>query len=249
MFALGLKKDGSQKVRSVDHMTQSQVNCSTVVREKMRHDSLDVLFEIMRSMKLSSNEPLSLYKADIDSAYRRIPLRPEHRSYATIAFKHEGMIMLLQHMAAPFGAASSVHHWERIGALICAIARRVLMLPLARYVDDFFSADREGSVEVATEVLQRLVDCLLGPGAAAADKLVHGNPLTVLGVEVTADEGGVTCRPDEKKAFKWCCRIQGFLKAGQLHSGEASKLAGALQWASQQLFKRLGRAMLRPIFK
>ena len=95
----------------------------------------------------------------------------------------------------------------------------------------------------------RLVDCLLGPGAAAPDKLCHGNPLTVLGVDITVDSYGMTCRPDAKKAFKWRCRIQKFLETGSLLSGEASKLAGALQWASQHTFRRLGRAMLRPIFQ
>ena len=236
-------------MRSVDHMTQSQVNASTVMMEKMGHDTLDVLIEIMRSMMVDSTDALSMYKADIDSAYRRIPLRPEHRCYATIAFKHKSMVLLLQHMATPFGAVSSVHNWERVGALICAIGRRVLKLPLARYVDDFFSVDREKSVGEASDVLRRLIDCLLGPGAAAPDKLMHSNPLTILGVQVSIDQLGVTSRPDAEKAFKWSCRIQGFLETGVLHSGDASKLAGALQWAGQQLFRRLGRAMLRPIFR
>ena len=97
--------------------------------------------------------------------------------------------------------------------------------------------------------LVRLVDCLLGQGAAAPDKLFHGNPLTVLGMDITIDESGMTCRPDAKKAFKWRCRIQKFLETGTLLSGDASKLAGALQWASQHTFRRLGRAMLRPIFQ
>ena len=104
-------------------------------------------------------------------------------------------------------------------------------------------------VRDAMLVCARLVDCLLGSGAAAPDKLVHGNPLTVLGVEMTVEATGVTCRPDAKKAFKWCCRIQKYLEEGTLLSGDASKLAGALQWACQHMFKRLGRAMLRPIFK
>ena len=56
-----------------------------------------------------------MYKGDIGSAYRRVPLKPEHRPYATVAYKHKGSIVLLQHMAAPFGGISSVHHWEREG--------------------------------------------------------------------------------------------------------------------------------------
>ena len=40
---------------------------------------------------------------------------------------------------------------------------------------------------------------------------------------------------------------QEILTTGVLHRGDAKKLSGALTWASQQSFKRLGRAMLRPI--
>ena len=52
----GLKKDGSKKIRSVDNMTQSQANASTVFQEKMGHDSLDVFFEIMRELKRATSK-------------------------------------------------------------------------------------------------------------------------------------------------------------------------------------------------
>ena len=39
------------------------------------------------------------------------------------------------------------------------------------------------------------------------------------------------------------------LERGRLTSGEASKLAGRLTWASQSCFRRMGRAMLSPIYK
>ena len=72
----------------MDHMTQSQVNASTVVQEKMRHQSLDEFYELMRIMveatevnppKASAQifscrllrcilqEELSMYKGDIGS--------------------------------------------------------------------------------------------------------------------------------------------------------------------------------------
>ena len=44
-----------------------------------------------------------------------------------------------------------------------------------------------------------------------------------------------------------CLWLQRILDSGRLCGGEAGKLAGALQWAAQHTFKRLGRAMIRPI--
>ena len=55
--------------------------------------------------------------------------------------------------------------------------------------------------------------------------------------------------PSEAKRRKWVAKLRAILEAGVLHSGEASKSAGALNWAGQQSFKRLGRAMLIPIRK
>ena len=49
----GLKPDGTRKVRAVDHMTQSQVNPSTVVKEKMGHESLDLFFGVMRALMMA----------------------------------------------------------------------------------------------------------------------------------------------------------------------------------------------------
>ena len=42
-------------------------------------------------------------------------------------------------------------------------------------------------------------------------------------------------------------RMRVALETGKLCAGEAKKLGGGLQWAGQKAFKRLGRAMLRPI--
>ena len=80
-------------------------------------------------------------------------------------------------------------------------------------------------------------------------KLEYGNPLTILGVECHLGREGAAFRPDEGEIQKWLRQIQGFLDAGFMHLGQASKLAGALQWATRCTFKRLGRAMLRPIYR
>lgn len=42
----------------------------------------------------------------------------------------------------PFGAVGSVHAWERVGALFLVALRKLLHIPLFRYVDDYFTFDR-----------------------------------------------------------------------------------------------------------
>ena len=74
-------------------------------------------------------------------------------------------------------------------------------------------------------------------------------PLPVLGVSILLSREGVTFSPEVTKRKKWAARIREALSSGRLTSGEASKLAGGLQWATQESFRRLGRAMIRAIFR
>ena len=70
----------------------------------------------------------------------------------------------------------------------------------------------------------------------------------MLGIKVSVGETGVRFEPEAAKKIKWRHKIQMALETGKLTGGEASKLAGALNWAGQKTFKRLGRAMFRPIY-
>ena len=65
-----------------------------------------------------------LWKADIDGAFRRIPVRPEHRWATAVAYMYRGVPMTSTHNGMPFGASSSVVAWHRIGEVLAHIARR-----------------------------------------------------------------------------------------------------------------------------
>ena len=62
-------------------------------------------------------DDLNLFKADIDSAFRRIPVSTEHRQFAWVAIKLANETRLYIHNAMPFGSRASVDHWERTGDL------------------------------------------------------------------------------------------------------------------------------------
>lgn len=71
----------------------------------------------------------------------------------------------------------------------------------------------------------------------------------MLGVLITLKAEGLTFWPSEDKVKKWLSTIEQHLASGRMCSGEASKMSGRLQWGTQRAFKRLGRAMLRPIVR
>ena len=67
---------------------------------------------------------------------------PSHRWACGVAYRVHGEAMWAVHHACPFGALASVHAWERIGAALCFLGRKLLNLALLRFVDDFFAPDR-----------------------------------------------------------------------------------------------------------
>ena len=219
----GVKPDGSAKVRAVDHMSWSaagrkrrkrsrmevkkaSVNGSCSVPERVAHDHLDDLAATMHAFFLLFGVLPALWKADIDAAFRRIPLVREHVSAAGVAWLFDNIAWVSCHLAMPFGAASSVWAWHRLGALICTIARVILHLPVMRYVDDYFAVERhsppcpcthflvahcvgvdrrQGEAEHAMWCFARLVRLLLGETSVADKKLEFGDQLLVLGMQVT----------------------------------------------------------------
>ena len=96
--------------------------------------------------------------------------------------------------------------------------------------------------------LARLVRLLLGPRAVSDRKLECGDALEILGLHVSFPLTGIHLFPAPKRVRKWVPLIKQALDAGKLCAGQASKLAGALSWAGQHCFERLGRAMLQPLF-
>ena len=260
----GFKKDGSVKVRAVYNYSwcapecgksssyrerkSRSVNGCTWLPEKLSHDHLDDLINFCRKMVLLLGVVPALFKADIASAFRRIPLMPEHVWAAGIMYRHAGRIWTSVHKSCPFGAKASVLNWERVGRFLCTVARRLLHIAMFEYVDDYFAAENPCVVEHAMQCFAKIVRALLGSSAIAADKLMFGASLDILGVNVMLAWDRFAMRPSNEEMKKCLVVINLALAEGVLRPGCASKLAGRLQWACQYMFHRLGRAMVRPLY-
>ena len=161
---------------------------------------------------------------------------------------HDGDIWVTGHLALMFGALAAVFGWDRVGAALAHLARKLLKIPTLRYVDDFFGPCAPATKEHTMASLARLVRLLLGPGAVSDKKLECGDELEILGLHVSFSLSGINLFPAPKKVRKWLFLIKQALDCGTLCAGQASKLAGVLSWAGQHCFERLGRAMLQPLF-
>ena len=207
------------------------------------------MFDVATRVQSASRAATVVWKADVDSAYRRVPICPRDRWAAHVAFLFQGVPYIARHNALMFGSVSAVHGWNRIGQLLAFLALHELSIPALRYVDDFFCAERSETANHAVSCFVQLVRVLLGHSAIADHKTCVGNPLEILGLDIFANLHGMRCMPREEKLFKWRSVIEHALSQNQLMPGIASKLAGALSWATQAMFRRIGRAMLRPLFR
>ena len=131
----GIDKDGRPKYRAVDDFTRSLMNAATAASEKLRCDTLDIFHATLRESVARmgvcvaycgvqrlrwafcsfSKVGQSLWKADIDAAFRRIPIRPDHRPFGYICFLHKGRVVVAEHITMMFGSVASVHNWDRVG--------------------------------------------------------------------------------------------------------------------------------------
>ena len=107
------KPDGSIKLRAVDNFSwadgnrceaavtarpskrarkELSVNGHTMPKEKLKHDTLDHLAACMRMLVALTGVIPGLWKADIDAAFRRVPVRACHRWACGVAFVVHGVV-------------------------------------------------------------------------------------------------------------------------------------------------------------
>ena len=108
----------------------------------------------------------------------------------------------------------------------------------SRYVDDYFACLQPECVEHGLACFAELVRLLLGKSAVSDRKLGFGNPLCVLGLDTEISALGMTCVPSRDKVVKWLGVIAQAIHDAHLTPGAASKLAGGLSWAAQNMFHR-----------
>lgn len=243
------RPDGTAKIRAVDDYSESGLNPTVLAQIKLANDSVECIELAIKALKGFGIEQVKLWKADVKSAYRRMPVRLSDRRFLGILLRVGKDIWMSKHLAAPFGAVGSVYEWDRLGNFLCHLGIKLLMLPVFRYVDDYFSAEPSATAEHAMSVFERLFACVLGPGTMAKEKLEAGLPLDVLGVSIDIVGNEVRVQLSEEKREKWRRELEEVLLADRLNSSRALKIAGKLSFAAVYSFMGIGRTMLWSVFR
>ena len=202
----GTRPDGTAKLRPCDDATASWVNGYAQLLEKLRLENLSDLHQLALLVHREFLKAgicavtLEVLKADVDSAFRRVPILPEHRKLAAVLFAVGNQLYSSTHLALPFGFTGSVVAWERVGAAIATIIRRALMIGVLRYVDDLFAVEQKATAKHALQCIARVTRAILGQSALAEEKMAVSSKEIVLGIEVNIGDGEIVYRVPEGKS-------------------------------------------------
>ena len=125
--------------------------------------------------------------------------------------------------------------------MLRSLARRLLKIPVLRYVDDYFGADRLQCAAGALSAFARsvpeishmcicvispqplpyvrLVRVCLGHSAVAERKLEVAMPLTILGIQVAISDLGVRFTLNDSKRVEWQKQLVAALDDAKLCPG------------------------------
>ena len=233
------------KVREVDSATVSLSNQLTAVTEKLKLPSTDRNVGRIRRQLKKRNCKLKGWILDEKKAYRQIPVRPAHRKFTVITLmdpvlKRAAYFVMISHS---FGLTAAVYNYNRRSALLNEIMNKIFFIPALSYYDDKFGFEEEDLIEGAHEIVKKL-HTWLGAGFDE-EKCKCGDEVEILGVTFDFKANEVKVK-EQRKAdiMSWLQRI---LDEEKLTPGEAGKLKGVLQFASSQIWGKVGRAFLRSL--
>ena len=236
------------RTRAVDDMTEMQLNPATEQTDRQVNASVLTLVWILL-MFLQAGIESRLWKRDIQNAFRRLPVRAEHVFLVWIVWMSGGTKTAAPHLGMPFGAVASVVAWHRVGAWLAKVVMIAARAPMARYVDDYFGASRLGVKWTGGRLLSLL--CSLTGFLCDSDKDVDEEVcMVVLGllVDVSMQQARVLVRLEQDKAKLWQDELLAAVKDECLHSWQAAKLAGRIQWALSAGRSKAGRSYLKAVF-
>ena len=235
------------RTRVVDHETENAVNLATHMSDRTKGDTLDSLVQLLR---LAHQRGLSvaLWKRDISRAFRRVPVRAAHLPFAFVVFEYLGKQWITGHTCMPFGSISAVLSWHRVGGAIRDIVEKLFLVPILRYVDDYFGIHRQ-KLQFTGGVCLDLVAGLLGFPCDASKSADHHELMKVLGacVQLHQCRHQVQVFVPEDRRLKYLAAIKEATHTA-LDSGQASKVAGQLSWTVTLAADKIGRAYIKPFF-
>ena len=139
---------------------------------------------------------------DIFAAYRKVPSsQPEFTTVAYWSVAHQ-RVEFTEVFGHPFGLLASVVNFHRVPTLLCAVARRVLAVPVDHFFDDYICvepASGRGSAQDALKAVHDIVRFGLAPKKRKASAQTNVELGVVCDMSRAASDGVVSFSPTESR--------------------------------------------------
>ena len=250
---------GISKIRCIDDFHESGINdcCSVFGRIRMGHIR-DMAYQAKAHHRKHPDVDLAIWKSDFKSAYRCVPILPEHQRYAYIMIynPNDGSIRIARQRAMPFGSIAAVYAWDRLAHAIVHIIEFYLQVPINRYVDDIFGIIPARYGPTLRNAIIRLVE-LCGFKLEPSKTPAPASHLVILGIFTKLHYDDIRkhrrlylkLRLDKDKAIFWNKTIAETITKGSIGVKEASKLAGKLCFTACAILGHTGLCRLHHLFE
>ena len=248
-FRFGVRQ--MDKLRACDDLRYSTTNAYCSVRTPIKLPTWDHLAQMAANVT-KTDRKWGFFKADHESAYKMLPIKPAHIKMALVTLRDPSTDRW--HAFAPratlFGAVSAVLHYNAFSRALAVTFTKLTGIPILSYFDDF------GAL-VPYEVLKDALDtfltfCDLLGVTLKTTKTEWGESLTLLGLrgDFPKPENLMTLAislPEDKKS-KWTERILDILREDHVTHPELESVIGRLSFSQTSIFGRVGRVMLSPLY-
>ena len=199
---------------------------------------------------LKKNNSLTISIQDMWKAYAQIPCHPEQLRFMIVMVWHpdDKRWVYAESKGLLFGLTGAVLAFNRIPALMVALARRWLAIPVQNFFDDFRIMDIMGSGGSANKFFCIFVEEILGFRMDPAKEQKPDGQAIFLGnieqykVPYMADSMKIYSKPGRKKAINDF--ITEVLLAAKLTPGDAKTLRGRIIHYSSTCAGRVGKGIL-----
>ena len=239
------------KLRACDDLKHAMTNLACVISTPNQLLSWDHISQISQLMAEKMGDWV-LFKADHESAYKQLPIRPADMKTAIIALRNPatGKWFGFVTRTLVFGSIAAVLHYNVFSRILAELTIRCLGIPLVIYFDDFAAIIRAQLGEKALAIFTRFCSVLgitLKPGKSQV-----GSKIVFLGLlgEFPSHRNGhklsISLPPEKRK--NWPQLLASYLKEGSITHSCLEKLIGRLLFSQTAVFGKFARTQLRPLY-
>eukprot|EP00435_Cladocopium_sp_Y103_P069238 s392_g33.t1 len=235
----------SDKVRRCEDYRRSFHNATVYTQDTPHHHDLGTHVDLIHHYHQRGVCQPMIWGQDLDAAYRQVPVSPDDTAY-TVLTTPQGHT-LWRHAAAPFGATASVWAFNRFADALVALARRLLMVPICHFVDDFTSIDPPALADSSCDSFKQLFG-QMGLSMKPSKEQRPACHQKVLGVYITIEPDEVVLAPCPNRREKVIAMLQSALTSNQMTAAMAQQCAGKLAFLATTFFGNVGKAALQPMY-